>query len=128
MHSSINFYSFILATLHFQKEQVEKREIAGATLRNFVKAIKLFCEMSDISVPWKKIARRLPKIRRCANDRAPTIEEIGQVISRNIKPGHEKDYGDWLRRYMILENNVPGYLGDDNNCSWWLYFLCAVHC
>jgi hypothetical protein len=84
--------------------------------------------MSDISVPWKKIARGLPKIRRFANDRAPTIEEIGQVISRNIKPGHEKDYDDWLRRYMILENNVPGYLGDDNNCSWWQYFLCAVHC
>jgi len=53
MHSSINFYSFILATLQFQKEQVEKREIAGATLRNFVKAIKLFCEMSDTPVPWE---------------------------------------------------------------------------
>jgi antibiotic biosynthesis monooxygenase (ABM) superfamily enzyme len=33
------------------------------------------------------------------------------VITRNIKPGHEKDYDDWLRRYMILENKVPGYLG-----------------
>jgi antibiotic biosynthesis monooxygenase (ABM) superfamily enzyme len=33
------------------------------------------------------------------------------VITRNIKPGREKDYDDWLRRYMILENKVPGYLG-----------------
>lgn len=33
------------------------------------------------------------------------------VITRNIKPGHEKDYDDWLRRYMILENKIPGYLG-----------------
>ena len=38
-------------------------------------------------------------------------KEVTAVISRNIKPGHEKDYDDWLRRYMILENKVPGYLG-----------------
>ena len=50
--------------LQFQKGRVEKWEITGATLRNFVKAIKLFYEMSDIPVPWKKIARGLPKIRR----------------------------------------------------------------
>ena len=40
-----------------------------------------------------------------------TSKEVTEVISRNIKPGHEKDYDDWLRRYMILENKVPGYLG-----------------
>ena len=38
-------------------------------------------------------------------------KEVTAVISRSIKPGHEKDYDDWLRRYMILENKVPGYLG-----------------
>ncbi|MGA6991650.1 MAG: hypothetical protein WBX81_14635 [Nitrososphaeraceae archaeon] len=54
-------------------------EITGATLRNFVKAIKLFCEMSDIQITWKKISRGLPKVRRYANDRAPTIEEIQNV-------------------------------------------------
>jgi antibiotic biosynthesis monooxygenase (ABM) superfamily enzyme len=42
-------------------------------------------------------------------DRNP--KEAIEVISRNIKPGHEKDYDDWLRRYMLLENKVaPGYL------------------
>ena len=40
-----------------------------------------------------------------------TPKEVTEVISRNIKPGREKDYDDWLRRYMILENKVPGYLG-----------------
>ena len=40
-----------------------------------------------------------------------STKEVTAVISRNIKPGHEKDYDDWLRRYMILENKVPGYLG-----------------
>jgi uncharacterized protein len=42
-------------------------------------------------------------------NRAP--KEITEVISRNIKPGHGKDYDDWLRRYMKLESEVPGYLG-----------------
>lgn len=78
----------IMAFLQFQKERVDKREITGATLRNFVKPIKLLCEMSDIPVPWKKIARGLPKIRRFADDRAPTIEEIrriGEYPDRRIK-------------------------------------------
>jgi len=34
--------------LQFQKERVQREEITGATLRNFVKSIKLLCEMSDI--------------------------------------------------------------------------------
>jgi uncharacterized protein len=42
-------------------------------------------------------------------NRAP--KEITEIISRNIKPGHEKDYDDWLQRYMKLESEVPGYLG-----------------
>jgi uncharacterized protein len=33
--------------------------------------------------------------------------EIVSVISRNIKPGHEKDYDDWLQRYLTLERNAP---------------------
>ena len=44
--------------------------------------------MSDISIPWKKIVRGLPRIRRYANDRAPTIEEIQQLCGypdRRIK-------------------------------------------
>ena len=33
------------------------------------------------------------------------------VISRNIKPGYEKEYDDWLRRYLTIERKAPGYLG-----------------
>ena len=54
-------FSSIVKFLQFQKERVRKEEITGATLRNFVKAIKLFCEMSDIPITWKKISRGLPK-------------------------------------------------------------------
>jgi uncharacterized protein len=37
--------------------------------------------------------------------------EVTEVISRNIAAGHEKDYDDWLQRFMISERQFPGYLG-----------------
>ena len=37
--------------------------------------------------------------------------EVTSVICRNIKPGHEKDYDNWLRRYMALQRKAPGYRG-----------------
>jgi hypothetical protein len=47
--------------VQFQKDRVNKKEISGATVRNYVKSIKLFCEMADMPIPWKKITRGLPK-------------------------------------------------------------------
>ena len=38
-------------------------------------------------------------------------EEVTSVISRNINPGHEKEYDECLRRYLEFERNAPGYLG-----------------
>lgn len=38
-------------------------------------------------------------------------KEFTEVISRNIAAGHEKDYDDWLKRFMISERQFPGYLG-----------------
>ena len=69
-------FTSIIEFLQFQRGRVERKEIVGATLKNFLKPIKLFCEMTDIPIPWKKITRGLPKVRRYADDRAPTIEEI----------------------------------------------------
>jgi antibiotic biosynthesis monooxygenase (ABM) superfamily enzyme len=37
--------------------------------------------------------------------------EVTSVICRSIKAGHEKDYDDWLRRYLTFEKKAPGYLG-----------------
>jgi antibiotic biosynthesis monooxygenase (ABM) superfamily enzyme len=37
--------------------------------------------------------------------------EVTFVIGRSIKSGFEKEYDDWLRRYLATERNVPGYLG-----------------
>jgi hypothetical protein len=68
---------------------VEKAEMTSATLKNFVKSLKVFCCSADIDIPWKKITRGLPKGRQAANDRAPTIEEICRLLKypdRRIKP------------------------------------------
>jgi uncharacterized protein len=38
-------------------------------------------------------------------------KEVTEVICRNIASGHEKEYDDWLERFMISERQIPGYLG-----------------
>jgi hypothetical protein len=76
--------SQIIRFLQYQKERVETKEITAGTLKNFVKSLKVFCEMADISIPWKKITRGLPNARQSANDRAPTVEEI-RKLSNELK-------------------------------------------
>ena len=44
----------------FQKERTKKNEISEGTLRNYLKPLKLFFEMNDIILPWKKIIKGLP--------------------------------------------------------------------
>jgi hypothetical protein len=39
------------------------------------------------------------------------VNDVTIVISRKIKPGCEKQYDDWLRRYLMIEKNIPGYVG-----------------
>ena len=78
----------IMKYLQMNKDRVEKKEITAATLHNNVKVLKLFCERNDILLPWKKITRGLPKARRYADDRAPTLEEIRMITEypdRRIK-------------------------------------------
>jgi integrase len=79
----------ILKFLHSQKERVEKKEITASTLRNYAKTIKMFCEVTDIIIQWEKITRVLPRGKRYADDRAPTLDEIHKIIEypdRRIKP------------------------------------------
>jgi hypothetical protein len=45
----------VLRFAQSQKERVERGKISPATLRNYIKAVKLFCEMNDIVITWKKI-------------------------------------------------------------------------
>jgi antibiotic biosynthesis monooxygenase (ABM) superfamily enzyme len=34
--------------------------------------------------------------------------EVTVVVNRKIKPGCEKDYDEWLRRFLILGRKVLG--------------------
>jgi predicted kinase len=64
----------------FQQERVKQSKISEATVPNYYKAIKLFCEMNDIVFNWKKITRGMPRVRQAANDRAPAMEELRRLI------------------------------------------------
>jgi hypothetical protein len=72
----------------FQKERIDRREIGAATARNYVKSLKLFCEVADIPVVWTRITRGLPRGKRYADDRVPTLEELRSIMEypdRRIK-------------------------------------------
>jgi integrase len=81
-------FNSIIQYMQHQKERADRKEITAGTVKNYFQVLKLFCEMSDISVPWKRISRGLPKSRKFADDRAPTIEEINKILDypdRRIK-------------------------------------------
>jgi len=76
---------FVLA----QQERIDRGEITSGTLRNYVKAIELFCRMNRMNIAWDILSRSLPKVKQHANDRIPTIEEIKKLMEypdRRIKP------------------------------------------
>jgi hypothetical protein len=80
--------SNILKFVYYQRERVDKKEISGATVRNYTKSIRLFCEMADIPIQWKKITRGLPKGKKYADDRIPTLQELRKLVEypdRRIK-------------------------------------------
>jgi len=79
-----NFMQFI----DFQKERVKRGDISESTISNYYKATKLFCEMNNLTLNWKRIRRGLPLGREASNDRAPTLEEIQKLVEypdRRIK-------------------------------------------
>jgi integrase len=81
-------FKLIFEFLQHQKLRVERKEITSGTLKNYQKTIKSFCESTDILIPWKKIIKGLPRGKRYADDRSPTLDEIRKIIEypdRRIK-------------------------------------------
>jgi hypothetical protein len=62
-------FNNLIKFMQFHLDRVNRKEITGATVRNYLKSIKLFCEMAYIPVTWKKITRGLPRGKNYADDR-----------------------------------------------------------
>ena len=68
---------------------VSNGEIEASTICNYYKPIKLFCDVNDILLNCKFISRGIPKGKHATDDRAPTLEEIHQLLKYpniRIKP------------------------------------------
>ena len=70
----------LVSFISMENSRAEKGEITTATVGNSLKAVRLLLEMNDVSLNWKKIRRVLPRARRYALDRIPTIREIQEII------------------------------------------------
>lgn len=67
----------------------------SSTIRNYIKATKLFCQVNDLVLNWDKVRHGLIHAMQSANDGAPTIDDNNTVISSGIRIG--SDYLRWKR-------------------------------
>ncbi|MDE0267394.1 MAG: hypothetical protein OXK17_10375 [Thaumarchaeota archaeon] len=65
-------------------DYVEERkgQVSGSTINQVMAALKHFFEMNDAedAISWRKIAKVMPRVRKTGSDRAPTIQEIRQML------------------------------------------------
>ena len=73
---------FITEYMLKQKQRVLDKEIEASSLANIRKPLRLLLEMNDVTdINWKRISRLMPKERKYALDRAPTIDELRLLMS-----------------------------------------------
>ena len=62
--------------------ELRKSEVSGSTIGLTVASLKHFFEMNDAdqAVNWAKVSKLVPKARKTGSDRAPTVEEIRQML------------------------------------------------
>ena len=49
-------------------ERIYRKEIAAGTLRNYIKAVRLFCEMNKINLSWELLTKGLPPVKQYPDD------------------------------------------------------------
>jgi hypothetical protein len=111
--------------LDYHKERVRCKELAADTLKNYYSAAKLFCEMNDLTLNWRRISKGLPRAKNSSNDRAPTFEKILKLTEypdRRIKSivyamasgGFRLDVWDYLRwkRVCPITNEKGDVIAD----------------
>jgi integrase len=122
----------IIAFLSSERARADYGEISEGTINNWVKAARLFLEMSDVQLNWKKIRRVLPRARRYALDRVPTIDELREILdaadvrgkaltliftSSGIREGaipylHVSDYSHMKKEGHLVAGKLQIYSGD----------------
>ncbi len=70
----------IIQYMRFLRGRVQRKEIRPGTMAENMKPIKLFCEMNDVDLNWKKLNRLIPEEEEIHKDRAYTKEEIAKML------------------------------------------------
>jgi integrase len=122
----------IIAFISSERARADTGEISASTISNWIKAARLFFEMSDVQLNWKKIRRVLPKARRYALDRVPTIDELRDILDTadlrgkaltlifttgGIREGaipdlHVSDYSRIKKEGRLVAGRLQVYSGD----------------
>jgi integrase len=64
----------------FLQAKISEGEITAGTAHSMIPPIKLFCEMNDIILNWRKINKLLPHVNGNATDEAYTREQIKKML------------------------------------------------
>lgn len=75
---------FITDYMLKQKQRVLNKEIVAGSLSNIRKPLRLLLEMNDVTgINWKRISRLMPRERKFALDRAPTMDELRLLLANS---------------------------------------------